>query len=92
MGDAVIERLEAESVDKMVCYEAALQPRPMDDVDFYLMAWKHAASGHPDRPAPEKLREDFSGSGMVSCGWVSSSATRKSWAVDFDAEACVRNP
>ena len=32
------ERPAAESVDKMVCYEAALQPRPQDDVDFYLQA------------------------------------------------------
>jgi hypothetical protein len=29
---------EAESVDKMICYEIALQPRPQDDTDFYLFA------------------------------------------------------
>ena len=33
---------EAESVDKMVCYEAALQPRPGDDVEFYLAAVSHS--------------------------------------------------
>mmetsp|Transcript_9276 Transcript_9276/g.17994 ORF Transcript_9276/g.17994 Transcript_9276/m.17994 type:complete len:296 (+) Transcript_9276:24-911(+) len=76
----------ADSVDKMVCYEAALQPRPLDDVDFYLVAWGHSASGHPPRDPPQLMREDFSGSGMVSCGWVTSAPSRRSWAVDFDAE------
>lgn len=30
--------MEADSVDRMVCYEIALQPRPQDDADFYLAA------------------------------------------------------
>lgn len=29
---------EADSVNRMVCYEIALQPRPQDDADFYLAA------------------------------------------------------
>jgi hypothetical protein len=32
------------------------------------------------------LREDFSGSGMVSICWMLSSPRRQSWAVDFDPE------
>jgi hypothetical protein len=35
---AMSSKPEAESVDKMVCYEIALQPRPQDDTDFYLSA------------------------------------------------------
>lgn len=52
------------------------------------MQWAHASSGHDPstRPPPETLREDFSGSGMVSVCWIKSSPTRRAWAVDFDKE------
>ena len=71
----------AEQLDVHTAYQPALQPRPQDDVDFYLTAY----STHHGRP-PMTLREDFCGTMLVSLAWVQSDAQRRACCVDLDPE------
>jgi len=49
MNDAQNERPQAACVHRQLCYEAALQPRPEDDVEFYLFAVRENSSLLPLR-------------------------------------------
>ena len=51
----------AAQFDVHAVYQPALQPRPRDDVDFYL----HAYAGLNGGRAPQTLREDFCGTMLV---------------------------
>jgi len=102
---------------RQLCYEAALQPRPGDDVDFYLHVYHPRADSDDTKGGPRTvrvtssgpftnpnldcegpaalsakrdpplfLREDFSGTSMVSQLWVCSHPARRAWALDIDPE------
>ena len=51
----------AEQLDVHTAYQPALQPRPQDDVDFYVQAYQHLHAG----ATPESLREDFCGTSAL---------------------------
>ena len=51
----------AEQLDVHTAYQPALQPRPHDDVDFYIQAYEHL---HPGT-TPKSLREDFCGTSAL---------------------------
>ena len=51
----------AEQLDVHTAYQPALQPRPQDDVDFYIQAYEHL---HPGT-TPKSLREDFCGTSAL---------------------------
>ena len=51
----------AEQLDVHTAYQPALQPRPQDDVNFYVQAYQHLHAG----AAPQSLREDFCGTSAL---------------------------
>eukprot|EP01043_Picozoa_sp_COSAG02_P084624 COSAG02_NODE_22424_length_753_cov_1.019878_1_plen_119_part_00 len=51
----------AEQLDVHTAYQPALQPRPQDDVDFYVQAYQHLHAG----TTPKSLREDFFGTSAL---------------------------
>ncbi len=56
----------AEQLDVHTAYQPALQPRPQDDVDFYVQAYQHLHAG----ATPKSLREDFCGTSALPTGFV----------------------
>lgn len=61
-------------------YERAVQT-PSTEVDF-MRKWFRKLRGR----APVTLREDFCGTGAISCEWVRRGPTCEAWGVDLDPE------
>ena len=61
-------------------YEESVQDTGTD-IDFINAEFRRLAGR-----APLTLREDFGGTGLLSCGWVRQSPRHLAWAVDLDAE------
>ena len=61
-------------------YERSVQ-NPEGEVDFMLKEYKRFY-GHP----PYVLREDFCGTGAISCNWVEQNKQNYAWGVDLDDE------
>jgi hypothetical protein len=57
----------AEQLDVHTAYQPALQPRPQDDVNFYVQAYQHLHAG----AAPQSLREDFCGTSALPIKTIS---------------------
>ncbi len=67
--------------DKYAFYHEAVQSAA-EDVQFYRKVYKKIRKGR----APKILREDFCGTGAISCEWVKLSPQHKSCGLDLDQE------
>ncbi|MGZ3725414.1 MAG: class I SAM-dependent methyltransferase [Pseudobdellovibrio sp.] len=67
--------------DKYELYSKAVQS-PEEDVKFYRRVYKKFRHGKK----PLTLREDFCGTGMISCEWVKLDPEHKSCGLDLDQE------
>jgi uncharacterized protein (DUF1697 family) len=61
-------------------YEKSVQ-NPANEVSFFNEKYKELKG-----KKPLTLREDFCGTGAISCEWVKQSPKHKSWGVDLDPE------
>lgn len=71
---------QAERADKYSLYQLAVQ-EPDADIEFI----EEVFSGHFQRP-PRLLREDFAGTGYLSCEWVRRNPRSRAWAVELAPE------
>lgn len=67
--------------DKYAFYNQSVQSAA-DDVKFYRKVYKQIRKGK----LPTVLREDFCGTGAISCEWVKLDKTHKSCGLDLDSE------
>lgn len=67
--------------DKYALYSQAVQS-PAEDVKYYRRVYTKLRHGKK----PKVLREDFCGTGMISCEWVKLDSTHKSCGLDLDLE------
>jgi SAM-dependent methyltransferase len=68
----------SSTISKHTLYEASVQNVEVD-YEFF----QHVYKEHYKR-APRLLREDFCGTGILSCEWVSKNKENKAWAIDLD--------
>lgn len=66
--------------NKYAYYEKAVQ-NPQNEVDFFNEKYKELTGG-----VAKTLREDFCGTGAISCAWVNQSSEHYAWGVDLDPE------
>ncbi|MBT3981665.1 MAG: class I SAM-dependent methyltransferase [Bacteriovoracaceae bacterium] len=78
MGKKAPSRLPTNTKYKL--YESAVQ-NPENDVEF-MVEWYEKFNGK----SPKVLREDFCGTGMISCEWAKSSDDRSAIGIDLDPE------
>lgn len=69
-----------DDFNKYVYYERAVQ-NPSNEVDFFNEKYKEIRG-----KKPFTLREDFCGTGAISCEWVKQSDKHFSWGIDLDPE------
>ena len=69
----------AESADRHVCYQRSVQ-EPEADAEFFDEVFR-AEFGRP----PRTLREDFCGTGYLSCTWARLHPENRAWGVDLDS-------
>ena len=67
--------------DKYAFYNQSVQSAA-EDVKFYRKTFRQLRKGK----LPEVLREDFCGTGAISCEWVKLDKTHKSCGLDLDSE------
>lgn len=72
----------ADEADKYELYQASVQA---PDVEVKTLRKLYREVRGKDKK-PRVLREDFSGTGAISCEWVKGSKERVSYAVDLDPE------
>lgn len=66
--------------DKYEYYEKSVQ-NPSNEVEFFNDKYFEIK-----KKKPRTLREDFCGTGAISCEWVAQSPEHKAWAIDLDPE------
>jgi len=66
--------------DKYVYYQKAVQ-NPQNEIEFFNDKFKKIR-----KRLPYTLREDFCGTGMITCHWVKQSTKHMSWGIDLDPE------
>ncbi|MBT6324612.1 MAG: class I SAM-dependent methyltransferase [Bdellovibrionales bacterium] len=74
----MLENLSTER--KYQLYEGSVQNHE-GDIDFINEQYERI-----NGEKPLSLREDFGGTGQLSCGWVKQSLEHQAWAVDLDPE------
>ncbi len=65
---------------KYKLYESSVQ-NPTADIDFINTEYKRLRE-----KIPLSLREDFGGTGLLTCQWVKQSQKHKAWSIDFHKE------
>ncbi|TPV93130.1 MAG: class I SAM-dependent methyltransferase [Myxococcales bacterium FL481] len=75
-----VRKTQAQRADRHELYERSVQD-PTSEVDFVARTFKRLRK----RPAL-RLREDFSGTSVLSLQWAKSHPERKAWGVDLCAE------
>ncbi len=70
----------ANDFDKYWYYEKSVQ-NPQNEVDFFNEKYEEITG-----KKALTLREDFCGTGAISCAWAAQSAKHKSWGIDLDPE------
>lgn len=75
-----MEPLQSSLADKYDLYQRAVQE---PDTDLWIITGLFES--HARRPLMD-LREDFSGTGQLSCMFVDDAEGRRAWAVDLDEE------
>ena len=70
----------AKAFDKYQYYEKSVQ-NPSNEVDFFNEKYTELRGAKA-----YSLREDFCGTGAISCAWVNQSAKHKAWGIDLDPE------
>lgn len=66
--------------DKYEYYEKSVQ-NPSNEVEFFNDKYFEIKN-----KKPKTLREDFSGTGAISCEWAKQSPEHHAWAIDLDPE------
>ena len=79
-GKAARDRPISRQVDKYELYQTAVQC-PDAEPGFFSRAYRDAYG-----ETPALLREDFCGTGAVSCAWVGSRSDRVAYGVDLDPQ------
>ena len=70
----------SKEFDKYYYYEKSVQ-NPENEISFFNEKYEELRG-----KKPITLREDFCGTGAISCEWVNQSPEHKSWGVDLDPE------
>lgn len=70
----------SKEFDKYYYYEASVQ-NPSNEVEFFNDKYQEIRG-----KSPLTLREDFCGTGAISCEWVKQSPKHRSWGIDLDPE------
>lgn len=70
----------SKEFDKYVYYEKSVQ-NPSNEVQFFNEKYKEITNKEA-----KTLREDFCGTGAISCEWVKQSKDHKAWGIDLDPE------
>jgi SAM-dependent methyltransferase len=75
---AAVKPKIADIVDRHLLYQASVQV-PEADIDFFVRAYKRLR-----KKDPQVMREDFCGTGFLSCEWAKSGPKRRSIGIDLD--------
>ena len=73
-------KINLAEFDKYYYYEKAVQ-NPSNEVEFFNEKFEEIRNRKP-----HTLREDFCGTGAISCEWVKQGEDYFSWGVDLDPE------
>ena len=66
--------------DKYVYYQKSVQ-NPSNEIEFFNEKYEQIRG-----KKPFTLREDFCGTGMITCYWAKQGPEYKSWGIDLDPE------
>ena len=69
-----------KAFDKYYYYEKSVQ-NPENEISFFNEKFEELRGTEP-----KTLREDFCGTGAITCSWVKQGSDYKSWGIDLDPE------